>query len=179
MRLVSQLGHIGHLSRLTFYCGVAANRWEYASIMRVHDLSGHPTVKCRLRNVPIVYANAALVSVGQSVNCWRCTKFDINKSLGNHFNKSLLPNLSYMLFCFKYTIIMWIITKRKRTFCQSFCWFEIHEDIALWLTICGECKAVKVSPRIPKAPLWCMHTGTSWDILGSNILGPLLRTTSH
>ena len=43
---------IRHLSRLTFYSGVAANSWEYSSVSAWFQRP--PTVKRRLRKVPIM-----------------------------------------------------------------------------------------------------------------------------
>ena len=65
---------------------------------------------------------------------------------------------------------------------QRFYWFEIREDIALWLTKCDKCEEVKIPPRRPKAgrmTLGRMPTGALWHRLGTDILGPLPLTQRH
>ena len=59
---------------------------------------------------------------------------------------------------------------------QRFYWFEMREDIRLWIANCQTCGAVKLPSRAAKGPLGTMPTGAPWDQLATNILGPLSVT---
>lgn len=63
--------------------------------------------------------------------------------------------------------------KTKGKIIQSFYWFEMREDITLWISNCDICAANKPPPKTPRAPLGEMPTGSVLDRLSTDLLGPL------
>ena len=63
--------------------------------------------------------------------------------------------------------------KTKEKLSQRFFWFEMREDINLWIQQCEICGAIEPPAKSSRAPLGCMPTGAPWDRLSTDILGPL------
>ena len=64
---------------------------------------------------------------------------------------------------------------REKTL-QRYYWFEIREDVNLWVKKCDECAANKEPCKFPKAPMCSMRVGAPMDRLATDILGPLPLT---
>lgn len=56
---------------------------------------------------------------------------------------------------------------------MRFYWFEMREDIRIWISKCEICASIKLPQKTSKAPLGSMPTGAPWDLLATDILGPL------
>ena len=68
---------------------------------------------------------------------------------------------------------------RKKTtqkLLQRFYWFQVCEDINLWVTKCEICQSVKSGGKKAKAPLNNMVVGAPLDRLSADILRPLPKT---
>lgn len=63
--------------------------------------------------------------------------------------------------------------KTKGKTLQLFYWFEIREDIDIWITKCDQCERKKMSSRKSKAPMGAIRTGVPFACLATDILGPL------
>ena len=63
--------------------------------------------------------------------------------------------------------------KKKEIFSQRFFWFEMKEDINIWIQQCEICGAIKPPAKASRAPLESMPTGAPWDRLATDILGPM------
>ena len=63
--------------------------------------------------------------------------------------------------------------KTKEKIKQRFYWFEMREDIRIWISKCEICASIKPPQKTFKAPLGSMPTGAPWDRLATDILGPL------
>jgi transposase InsO family protein len=59
---------------------------------------------------------------------------------------------------------------------QKFYWYEMREDIRVWIKKCENCAQNKPPTRTPRAPLGNMATGAPMDRLATDILGPLPET---
>jgi hypothetical protein len=64
-------------------------------------------------------------------------------------------------------------TKTKEKLSQRFFWFEMREDINIWIQQCEMGGAIKPPAKVSRAPLGSMPTGAPWDRLVTDILGPL------
>ena len=65
---------------------------------------------------------------------------------------------------------------RKKTISkisQRFHWYELREDVKIWISQCDTCAAVKRPPRKLRAPIGDMRVGAPMDRLSIDILGPL------
>ncbi|CAG2256003.1 unnamed protein product [Mytilus edulis] len=69
--------------------------------------------------------------------------------------------------------------KTKAKLSQRFYWYEMREDITIWLAKCDICQANKPPVKGYRAPLGSMPTGGPWDRLATDILGPLPVTPRH
>ena len=49
--------------------------------------------------------------------------------------------------------------KTKDKLSQRFFWFEMREDINIWIQQCEICGAIKPPAKASRAPLWSMPTG--------------------
>lgn len=68
---------------------------------------------------------------------------------------------------------------RKKTLgklLQRFYWFNVREDVHMWLVRCDVCASVKPPRRIPRAPLGKMQVGATLDRFSTDFLGPLPLT---
>ena len=63
--------------------------------------------------------------------------------------------------------------KTKEKILQRFYWFEIREDIDVWIAKCEICAKNKPPVNKPRAPLGTLNTGAPLDRLATDILGPL------
>jgi len=66
--------------------------------------------------------------------------------------------------------------KTKEKLAQRFYWYEMREDISIWISKCEICASIKPPQKNFKAPLGSMPTGAPWDRLATDILGPLPLT---
>lgn len=55
---------------------------------------------------------------------------------------------------------------------QRFYWFELREDVRIWIAKCEVCGAIKPPSKTARAPLDSMPTGAPWDRLDTDIMGP-------
>jgi hypothetical protein len=62
---------------------------------------------------------------------------------------------------------------------QSFYWYELRQDIKLMTKRCDTCAANKKPVRSPRAKLGDMRTGSPWDRLAMDVLGPLPITSRN
>ncbi|CAC5397555.1 unnamed protein product [Mytilus coruscus] len=71
-------------------------------------------------------------------------------------------------------IISGYLGKRKTTekLLQRFYWFELREDVRIWIAKCEVCGANKPPSKTARAPLGSMPTGAPWDRLATDIMGP-------
>ena len=56
---------------------------------------------------------------------------------------------------------------------QRFYWFNVREDVQMWLLKCDICAANKPPIRTPRAPLGKMLVGAPLDRISVDFLGPL------
>lgn len=56
---------------------------------------------------------------------------------------------------------------------QKFYWFNMRADVSLYVKRCDECVMTKGTTNPPKAPLGTLTTGSPWDRLSIDIIGPL------
>ena len=56
---------------------------------------------------------------------------------------------------------------------QRFYWKDIRADVQLWVKRCDVCHKIKAPTKRTRAPLGDMRTGSPWDRLSTDILGPL------
>ena len=63
--------------------------------------------------------------------------------------------------------------KTKEKLSQRYYWYEMREDISIWISQCGICGANKPPHKSSKAPLGSMPVGAPLDRLGTDLLGPL------
>jgi hypothetical protein len=59
---------------------------------------------------------------------------------------------------------------------REFYWFEMREDVAIWMQRCDVCAQSKVTNTKPKAPLGSIPVGNPLDCVTTDIVGPLPRT---
>lgn len=71
-------------------------------------------------------------------------------------------------------IISGHLGKRKTTekLLQRFYWFELREDVRIWIAKCEVCGAIKPPSKTARASLGSMPTGAPWDRLATDIMGP-------
>ena len=62
--------------------------------------------------------------------------------------------------------------KTKEKLSQRFYWFEMREDINIWIAKCDVCGANKPPGKTARAPLGSMPTGAPWDRIATDLLGP-------
>lgn len=55
---------------------------------------------------------------------------------------------------------------------QRYYWFNMKEDIALFIKACDVCAADKGPPKKARAPLGSLTTGAPWDTLAIDYMGP-------
>ena len=63
--------------------------------------------------------------------------------------------------------------KTKEKLIQRFYWFEVREDVHVWIAKGETCGANKPPAKSSRAPLGSMPTGGPWDRLATDLLGPL------
>ena len=61
----------------------------------------------------------------------------------------------------------------------TYWWFDMREDVKVYLRQCDTCVLSKRRQRPPKAPLGDMQTGAPMDRLSSDVLGPLPWSNSE
>ena len=66
--------------------------------------------------------------------------------------------------------------KTKQKLLQRFYWFQVGEDVKLWVTKCDICQQMKSSTKKPRAPLGNMTSGAPLDRLCIDVLGPFPLT---
>lgn len=68
---------------------------------------------------------------------------------------------------------------RKKTLeklLQRFYWFNVREDVHMWILKCDICASIKAPCRTPRAPLGKMQVGAPLDRISTDFLGPLPLT---
>jgi len=63
--------------------------------------------------------------------------------------------------------------KTKEKLAQRYYWYEMREDISIWISQCEICGANKPPNKSSKAPLGSMPVGAPLDRLATDLLGPL------
>ena len=66
---------------------------------------------------------------------------------------------------------------RERTL-QRFYWMNLRNDVKLWVQQCDVCHMIKTPSKNVRAPLGSMPTGSPWDRIATDILGPLPESSS-
>lgn len=69
------------------------------------------------------------------------------------------------------------VKKTKARIAQSFYWFNIRQDVHLYIQQCDVCAADKTPKTKPKAPMGHITTGAPWDVLAMDYVGPFPETT--
>jgi hypothetical protein len=64
---------------------------------------------------------------------------------------------------------------REKTL-QKFYWYNLREDLNIFITQCDSCASIKTPTQHPKAPLGVMPVGSPLDRIATDILGPLPKT---
>ena len=65
------------------------------------------------------------------------------------------------------------IKKTKEKILQRFYWFNLKEDVKMYIKQCDICAKNKRPVKTPKAPMGSLKTGEPWDILATDYIGPL------
>ena len=66
--------------------------------------------------------------------------------------------------------------KTEQKLLQRFYWFEVRDDIRLWITRCETCQTTKLPKNKGKSALGSLSVGAPLDRLSMDILGPLPQT---
>ncbi len=66
--------------------------------------------------------------------------------------------------------------KTKAKILQGYYWYNLKEDVVLYIRGCDVCGADKVPQRKPKAPMGHLSSGAPWDTLAIDYIGPLPKT---
>ena len=66
--------------------------------------------------------------------------------------------------------------KTREKIRQRYYWFEMREDIDVWVASCDVCAANKHAVRRPKAPLGTLPVGAPMDRIATDLMGPLPKT---
>ncbi|VDI02863.1 Hypothetical predicted protein [Mytilus galloprovincialis] len=66
--------------------------------------------------------------------------------------------------------------KTKEKLAQRYYWYEMKEDIQIWISQCDICGANKPPQKLLRAPLGKMPVGGPLDRLATDLLGPLPLT---
>lgn len=66
--------------------------------------------------------------------------------------------------------------KTKRKLQQRFYWFQMREDVNIWIEKCDVCARMKHSSQRPRATLGDMRNGAPLDRLSIDLVGPLPET---
>lgn len=66
--------------------------------------------------------------------------------------------------------------KTKRKVQQRFYWFEMREDVNIWICKCDVCSRMKHSYRKPRVALGDMRVGAPLDRISIDLVGPLPET---
>jgi transposase InsO family protein len=66
--------------------------------------------------------------------------------------------------------------KTKRKLQQRFYWFEMREDVNVWICKCDICSRMKHNNRKPRAALGDMRVGAPLDRISVDLVGPLPET---
>ena len=70
--------------------------------------------------------------------------------------------------------------RRKKTLgklLQGFFWFNVREDVHLWIVKCDICVSIRPPVYKPRAPLGKMQIGAFLDRISTDCLGPLPLTS--
>ncbi|XP_053401636.1 uncharacterized protein LOC123522917 [Mercenaria mercenaria] len=62
--------------------------------------------------------------------------------------------------------------KTKAKILQRFYWFNLREDVKLFIRQCDICARDKKPPKPPRAAMGSVRTGAPWDVLATDYLGP-------
>ena len=68
--------------------------------------------------------------------------------------------------------------KTKAKIIQRFYWFNMKEDIRVFIRQCDTCACDKKPPKTMRAPMGSIRTGAPWDVLATDFLGPF-PVTAH
>ena len=66
--------------------------------------------------------------------------------------------------------------KTEQKLLQRFYWYQVRDDVKLWVTKCEVCQMNKIPPKRPKAPLGNMLAGAPLDRMCTDVLGPFPTT---
>ena len=66
--------------------------------------------------------------------------------------------------------------KTKEKVLQRYYWYQVREDVNLWVSQCDVCGANKPPVFKPRAPLGSMPVGAPLDRLSTDLIGPFPRT---
>lgn len=106
-------------------------------------------------------------------------QFNKRDGTGN-FLQFLTPSKlkSQVLHSMHDSIVSGHLGKRKTTekLLQWFYWFELREDVRIWILKCSICSANKPPAKTARAPLGSMPVGAPWDRLATDIMGPFPLT---
>jgi hypothetical protein len=68
------------------------------------------------------------------------------------------------------------IKKTKSKLVQRYYWYNLKEDIKLYIAQCDVCAADKPAPKTARAPMGHLRSGAPWDTLGIDYLGPFPKS---
>jgi len=63
--------------------------------------------------------------------------------------------------------------KTREKILQRFYWKDVRTDVQLWVKKCDVCHQIKTPSKNIRAPLGDMVTGSPWDRIATDVLGPL------
>ncbi|CAC5413535.1 unnamed protein product [Mytilus coruscus] len=102
-------------------------------------------------------------------------KFEKQNKTGQYLQFLTPEKLKYeVLHSMHDEIISGHLGKRKTTekLLQRFYWFELREDVRIWIAKCEVCRANKPPSKTARDPLGSMPSGAPWDRLATDIMGP-------
>jgi hypothetical protein len=65
--------------------------------------------------------------------------------------------------------------KTKGKLSQRYYWYEMREDLSIWISQCETCEENKPPHKAIRAPLDSMPVGALLDRIATDILGPFVR----
>ena len=68
------------------------------------------------------------------------------------------------------------VKKTTEKILQKHYWFNLRDDVKVWVQRCTTCATCKLPSRKPKAPLGDMRCGAPMDRISLDILGPLPKS---
>ena len=62
--------------------------------------------------------------------------------------------------------------KTRQKILQRYYWYNLREDVNIYVRQCDVCAATKKPYKMPKAPMGHLRTGAPWDMVATDFIGP-------